>query len=75
MSGSPDIGGSRASIGMMVAEMLQIPAEKVRTIVGDTASIGFTHVTGGSPRHLRDRHGGDHGGREGGRRSSSSARR
>ncbi|HLJ06559.1 MAG TPA: molybdopterin cofactor-binding domain-containing protein, partial [Acetobacteraceae bacterium] len=48
VSGSPDIGGSRASIGMMVAETLQIPAEKVRTIVGDTASIGFTHVTGGS---------------------------
>ena len=33
---------------MMVAETLQIPADKVRTIVGDTASIGFTHVTGGS---------------------------
>ncbi|HEY2616474.1 MAG TPA: xanthine dehydrogenase family protein molybdopterin-binding subunit [Acetobacteraceae bacterium] len=48
VSGSPDIGGSRASIGMMVAEALQIPAEKVRTIVADTASIGFTHVTGGS---------------------------
>jgi CO/xanthine dehydrogenase Mo-binding subunit len=48
VSGSPDIGGSRASIGMMVAETLQVPAEKVRTIVADTASIGFTHVTGGS---------------------------
>jgi CO/xanthine dehydrogenase Mo-binding subunit len=31
-----------------VAETLQIPADKVRTIVADTASIGFTHVTGGS---------------------------
>ncbi len=48
VSGSPDIGGSRASIGMMVAEALQIPADKVRTIVADTATIGFTHVTGGS---------------------------
>ncbi|HEX3404040.1 MAG TPA: xanthine dehydrogenase family protein molybdopterin-binding subunit [Acetobacteraceae bacterium] len=48
VSGSPDIGGSRASIGMMVAEVLQVPAERVRTIVGDTSSIGFTHVTGGS---------------------------
>ena len=66
VSGSPDIGGSRASIGMMVAETLQIPAEKVRTIVADTASIGFTHVTGGIARDVRDRHGGDHGGREGG---------
>jgi len=48
VSGSPDIGGSRASIGMMVAETLQVAADKVRTIVADTASIGFTHVTGGS---------------------------
>ena len=48
VSGSPDIGGSRASIGMMVAEVLQVPAERVRTIVGDTSTIGFTHVTGGS---------------------------
>src|SRR6202035_5631264 len=48
VSGSPDIGGSRASIGMMVAEVLQIAPERVRTIVGDTRSIGFTHVTRGS---------------------------
>jgi len=47
-TGSPDIGGSRASIGMMVAEVLGVPATSVRTIVADTASIGFTHVTGGS---------------------------
>jgi len=48
VSGSPDIGGSRASMAMMAAEVLGIPVEKVRPIVGDTASIGFTHVTGGS---------------------------
>jgi CO/xanthine dehydrogenase Mo-binding subunit len=48
VSGNPDIGGSRASIGMMVAEVLGVPAEIVRTVVGDTVSIGFTHVTGGS---------------------------
>jgi CO/xanthine dehydrogenase Mo-binding subunit len=47
-TGSPDIGGSRASIGMMVAEVLGVPATTVRTIVADTASIGFTHLTGGS---------------------------
>jgi CO/xanthine dehydrogenase Mo-binding subunit len=47
-TGSPDIGGSRASIGMMVAEVLGIPASRVRTVVADTTSIGFTHVTGGS---------------------------
>lgn len=32
-TGSPDIGGSRASIGMMVAEVLGVPAERVRTVV------------------------------------------
>jgi CO/xanthine dehydrogenase Mo-binding subunit len=47
-SGSPDIGGSRASMAMMAAETLGIPLEKVKPIVADTASIGFTHVTGGS---------------------------
>jgi len=47
-SGSPDIGGSRASIGMMAAEVLGVPAEHVRTVIPDTSSIGFTHVTGGS---------------------------
>jgi CO/xanthine dehydrogenase Mo-binding subunit len=47
-TGSPDIGGSRASMGMMVAEVLGVKAEKVRTIVADTGSIGFTFLTGGS---------------------------
>jgi CO/xanthine dehydrogenase Mo-binding subunit len=47
-TGSPDIGGSRASMGMMVAEVLGVPVSKVRTIVADTGSIGFTFLTGGS---------------------------
>ncbi len=47
-TGSPDIGGSRASMAMMAAEVLGIPVDNVRAIVADTASIGFTHVTGGS---------------------------
>jgi CO/xanthine dehydrogenase Mo-binding subunit len=47
-SGSPDIGGSRASMAMMAAETLGIPLARVKPIVADTASIGFTHVTGGS---------------------------
>jgi CO/xanthine dehydrogenase Mo-binding subunit len=48
VSGSPDIGGSRASMAMMAAETLGLPYDRVKPIVGDTASIGFTHVTGGS---------------------------
>jgi CO/xanthine dehydrogenase Mo-binding subunit len=47
-TGSPDIGGSRASMAMMAAETLGIELDRVKPIVADTASIGFTHVTGGS---------------------------
>ncbi|MCL2428068.1 MAG: xanthine dehydrogenase family protein molybdopterin-binding subunit [Alphaproteobacteria bacterium] len=48
MTGNPDIGGSRASMAMMAAEVLGIPVEKCRPIVPDTSSIGFTFLTGGS---------------------------
>jgi CO/xanthine dehydrogenase Mo-binding subunit len=46
--GTPDIGGSRASMSLMAAEELGIPYEKVRTIVADTASLGYNDVTDGS---------------------------
>jgi CO/xanthine dehydrogenase Mo-binding subunit len=46
--GHPDIGGSRASMAMMVAEVLGVPFESVRPVVGDTTSIGFSASTGGS---------------------------
>ncbi|MBO0736065.1 MAG: xanthine dehydrogenase family protein molybdopterin-binding subunit [Alphaproteobacteria bacterium] len=46
--GNPDIGGSRASMAMMAAEILGIPVERVRPIVADTSSIGFSFLTGGS---------------------------
>jgi CO/xanthine dehydrogenase Mo-binding subunit len=48
VEGNPDIGGSRASMAMMAAEVLGIPYEQVRPVVGDTSSIGFTFLTGGS---------------------------
>jgi len=47
-TGSPDIGGSRASMAMMAAETLGVPYDKVRAIVADTSSVGYTFVTGGS---------------------------
>ena len=47
-TGSPDIGGSRASMAIMAAEMLGLDYDQVRPIVADTASVGYTHVTGGS---------------------------
>ena len=46
--GTPDIGGSRASMGLMAAETLGIPYDKIRTIVADTASLGYNDVTEGS---------------------------
>jgi CO/xanthine dehydrogenase Mo-binding subunit len=48
MCGHPDIGGSRASMALMVAEVLGIAYEQVRPVVGDTSAIGFSAVTGGS---------------------------
>ena len=48
VEGSADIGGTRASIAMQAAEVLGIPAEDVRPSVGDTESVGYTFLTGGS---------------------------
>ena len=46
--GTPDIGGSRASIGLMAAEELGIGFGQVHTIIADTASLGYNDVTDGS---------------------------
>jgi len=46
--GSTDIGGSRASLAMQLAETLGITAEEVRPQVTDTDSVGYNDVTGGS---------------------------
>jgi CO/xanthine dehydrogenase Mo-binding subunit len=48
VEGSTDIGGTRASIAMQAAEVLGIAAEDVHPTVGDTESVGFTFLTGGS---------------------------
>jgi CO/xanthine dehydrogenase Mo-binding subunit len=47
-TGSMDLSGTRASIALMAAETLGIEYEKVRPIVADTASIGFTGLAAGS---------------------------
>lgn len=47
-TGSPDIGGSRASMALMAAEVLGIDYKKITPIVADTASVGYTFLTGGS---------------------------
>src|SRR5204862_962133 len=48
VEGSTDIGGTRTSIAMQLAEALGIKAEEVKPTVGDTDMIGYTDVTGGS---------------------------
>jgi len=48
MVGTPDIGGSRASLALMAAEELGIPYENIRTTIADTASLGYNEVSHGS---------------------------
>jgi len=48
ITGNPDIGGSRASMAMLAAEVLGVPVETVRPAVADTDSVGFCDSTGGS---------------------------
>ena len=48
MTGSPDIGGSRASMAIMAAEVIGIDVKLIQPVVGDTETVGFTDVTEGS---------------------------
>jgi CO/xanthine dehydrogenase Mo-binding subunit len=48
IEGSTDIGGTRTSIAMQLAETIGIPAEDIKPQVVDTDSVGYTDVTGGS---------------------------
>ena len=48
VEGSPDIGGSRASMALMAAETLGVPYERIRIRVADTDSTGYCATTGGS---------------------------
>ena len=48
MEGSPDIGGSRASMCLMAAETLGVSYDTIKAHVGDTESTGYCNTTGGS---------------------------
>ena len=48
MVGTPDIGGSRASMALMAAEVLGIPYENIRCTVADTSSLGYNEISHGS---------------------------
>ena len=46
--GTMDVGGSRASIALAIAEELEVPYDTVRVIVADTSSLGHNDMTDGS---------------------------
>ncbi len=48
VTGHPDIGGSRAAIANITAELFGIDYDNVNVEIGDTNSVGFSAVTGGS---------------------------
>ena len=48
VTGNPDIGGSRASMAMMTAEVLAIDVARVKPLVADTESVPYSDLTGGS---------------------------
>src|SRR3954462_352778 len=47
-TGHPDIGASRAGIANICAELLGIDSRRVSVLIGDTATIGFSNLIGGS---------------------------
>ncbi len=46
--GSTDIGGTRASLAMQLAETVGLDYDSIKPHVTDTDSVGYTAVTGGS---------------------------
>ncbi len=48
VEGSPDIGGSRASMQLMAAEEMGMPPENFKPIVADTENVAYNQSTGGS---------------------------
>lgn len=48
MVGTPDVGGSRASLALMTAETIGIPYENVRVNIVETGALGVNEPTHGS---------------------------
>jgi len=48
VTGNPDIGGTRVAQALMVSEELGIPVERVRPVVADTDTAGYSDLTAGS---------------------------
>lgn len=48
VTGSVDLSGTRTTLAMIAAERMGLPIEQVSAHVGDTDSVGYTFVSGGS---------------------------
>jgi len=48
VTGNPDIGGSRAAMAMMAAEVLGVPVDRINSVVAGTDGVGFCDLTAGS---------------------------
>lgn len=48
VEGSVDLAGARLVIAMQLAEALEIPLERIRAVVGDTDTVGYTEGSYGS---------------------------
>jgi CO/xanthine dehydrogenase Mo-binding subunit len=48
VAGTPDIGGSRASLALMCAEELEVDPARIHPLIADTETIGYSDTTGGS---------------------------
>lgn len=46
--GTIDVGGSRASLSLVVAEELGIPYSQVKAVIADTSTLGYNDMTDGS---------------------------
>jgi len=46
--GTIDVGGARASLSLVVAEEFGIDYEQVKTVIGDTSTLGYNEMTDGS---------------------------
>ena len=46
--GQVDVGGSRTSMSLHMAEVLKIPVEDINPQVGNTDAVGYTSLTAGS---------------------------
>ena len=48
VSGSIDLSGTRTTVAMQAAEVLGLSVDRIKSTVGDTDSIGYTEMSGGS---------------------------